>query len=222
MIIYKVTSSTSGKSYIGQTTKSLQERKQTHIKNIKKGIKTHFYLAILKYGEDDFNWEILDTTTNKLQLNNLEVYYIKKYNSYGCGYNMTLGGEGGDTISMKSNELKQNQGAKIGNIPWNLGLNMKELGYNFTNRKSREKFTEEQKLQHSILIKSSEKYKSGIKNRKPAKQITIEDEFGNIWNTQKQFRKDFNLTQYTTKKILNGMKYNNVSYFTNCTKQKMG
>jgi group I intron endonuclease len=187
MIIYKVTSKTSNKSYIGQSTKRLNDRKHSHIKNVKAGVKTKFYNAIRKYGESDFVWEIIDNAENKELLNELEIKYISKYDTYKTGYNMTLGGDGGDTISMKSNVEKQNQGAKLGNIPWNKGKSMLELGYNFYDTRKPRQFTDKQKEEHSELIKNSKKFKEGIQSRTPAKQVIIEDDLGNRWNTQKDF-----------------------------------
>lgn len=61
----------------------------------------------------------------------MEIFFITDYDSFKNGYNSTLGGDGGDTISMKSKEQKKNQGAKKGNIPWNKGADMKKLGYTF-------------------------------------------------------------------------------------------
>jgi hypothetical protein len=120
-------------------------------------------------------------------LNELEIFFIKKYDSFKNGYNMTFGGEGGDTISMKSPEEKKNQGAKIGHIPWNKGINMKELGYTFENRNPRSSFTNEQKLEHSQKIKSSENYIKGLKNRhhgmsKKIKRVSD----GKVWETIKE------------------------------------
>lgn len=212
MIIYKVTSKTSNKSYIGQTTKRLDDRKHAHFKNVKAGIKTKFYNAIRKYGESDFVWEIIDNAESKELLNKLETKYISKYDTYKTGYNMTLGGDGGDTISMKSDVEKKNQGAKLGNIPWNKGKSMKALGYDFFKDRTPRSFTDEQKRKHSDSIKSSEKYRNGLKNRRPAKQIVIKDEFGNVWNTQKDFRNEFKLSYYKTKQILSGELLNGVSY----------
>jgi len=185
MIIYKVTSTTSGKVYIGQTTKRLVDRKQQHLKNARLGKKTNFYSAIRKYGTGDFVWEIIDNAESKGTLNELEIKHISEHNTYKCGYNMTEGGEGGDTISMKSTKEKKKQGAKKGNIPWNLGVNMKELGYDCYKNRPPRSFTDEQKYQHSISIKTSKKFKDGIKKRAPAKQVIIKDDLGNVWTRQK-------------------------------------
>jgi len=46
-----------------------------------------------KYGIDNFDIEVLETIDNKENLKQLEIYYIKKFDSYNNGYNMTVGGD---------------------------------------------------------------------------------------------------------------------------------
>lgn len=61
------------------------------------------YKAFDKYGIDKFTIEILETIDTekcdniKSELDKLEIFYIKKYNSYISGYNQTLGGDAGIT-----------------------------------------------------------------------------------------------------------------------------
>lgn len=94
-IIYKATSKTSGKSYIGLTSRSLKFRQRKHLEEVNRGkFNYHFYKAIKKYGWDDFVWTILDRTDDYEELKQLEIYYIGKFNTYENGYNMTLGGQG--------------------------------------------------------------------------------------------------------------------------------
>ena len=58
MIIYKVTNKKSGNVYIGQTVKSLEERKHNHfLSSLSKNSKSKFHKAIKSYGIDNFNWE---------------------------------------------------------------------------------------------------------------------------------------------------------------------
>lgn len=92
MIIYKATNKINGKCYIGQTRHSLEHRKTIHLRCAKKGVETHFYQAIRKYGEENFEWEIICSTNDKQRLNELETFYIQKYNSIKQGYNMVDGG----------------------------------------------------------------------------------------------------------------------------------
>jgi group I intron endonuclease len=91
--IYKATCRTTGKSYIGYTTKDLEWRKQRH-KNHSKKSKTHFHNAIRKYGWEDFEWSIIESNINEKNIKQKEINYIKKYNTYNMGYNSTEGGEG--------------------------------------------------------------------------------------------------------------------------------
>lgn len=93
MIIYKATNLITNKVYIGQTIFTLEKRKNVHLKNAKSGQNTHFYNAIRKYGTDNFVFEEICQAENRQQLNDLEVYYIQKYNSIDDGYNMALGGD---------------------------------------------------------------------------------------------------------------------------------
>jgi group I intron endonuclease len=94
VIIYKVANKISGNIYIGQTVKSLQERKRQHIKK-SQNPKSKFHKAIKSYGVDNFNWEVIDTANSKDELNKKEIRYITEYNSIENGYNMISGGTGG-------------------------------------------------------------------------------------------------------------------------------
>lgn len=96
--IYKLTSP-SNKCYIGQTI-NLVERKRT-LYNPNKYYSGHrLDNAIKKYGIENFQYEIIiqivESSKEKLRekLDELEKFYIEKYDSYNNGYNMTLGGSG--------------------------------------------------------------------------------------------------------------------------------
>jgi hypothetical protein len=54
--------------------------------------KQYFHLAIVKYGRDNFKWEMLDNSaSNEVELNALEIKYIAELKPQ---YNMTKGGDG--------------------------------------------------------------------------------------------------------------------------------
>lgn len=91
--VYKITSKTTGKSYIGITRNSVKRRWQRHIANAKAEVKYHFYHAIRKYGIDDFVHSIIEEVDNTI-LSKREIFWISYYNSYKDGYNSTIGGEG--------------------------------------------------------------------------------------------------------------------------------
>lgn len=94
-VIYKATNKINGKIYIGQTTRSLRRRKQGHIQDTKNNRDNSiFHRAIKKYGKNVFSWEIIENCDSKDELDEMEFHYIKQYDSYDNGYNLTLGGEG--------------------------------------------------------------------------------------------------------------------------------
>lgn len=109
-LIYKATCKTTGKSYIGYTTMTLKERFKTcgtraHLtRAFELNCKSKFYNALRKYGWSDFTVSILEKMTleqakikednGKTHISNREIYWIKKFDSYYNGYNMTLGGDG--------------------------------------------------------------------------------------------------------------------------------
>lgn len=89
-IIYRITNTVNSKFYIGKTDKTIQERFQRHCYNHKIQ-NTYLYNAMRKYGKDKFTIEILEETFNG---NEREIYWIQELNPH---YNMTSGGDGGDT-----------------------------------------------------------------------------------------------------------------------------
>jgi len=94
-IIYKVINNINGKHYIGLTGRTLKIRKKEHIKEAKSGVKfSIFHKALIKYGVENFKWEVVEECDSDI-LEEREIYYIKKYNSYAPnknGYNLTEGG----------------------------------------------------------------------------------------------------------------------------------
>lgn len=108
MIIYKITNKINGKVYIGQTTKTLQERKRGHLQAANDGVNHHLYAAIRKYGPDNFEFEQLCEASSVSELNYLEAKYILEYDSVRTGYNM---GYGGDNNVMFSPVVKEKHDA---------------------------------------------------------------------------------------------------------------
>ena len=109
--IYKITNKINNKIYIGMTTKDIEVRWKQHLKVSKsKNDKNHrlIHKAILKYGVENFIFEKLYETDviNLEHLKELEIKYIKEYNSFENGYNLTKGGDGtyGYKLSQKRKE----------------------------------------------------------------------------------------------------------------------
>ena len=87
------------KQYIGYTKKVLQERLDGHIKEALSGSERHFCRAIRKYGISEIRSKVIDTATTVAEAKRLERKYIKEYSTFELGYNMTEGGDGGNTTS---------------------------------------------------------------------------------------------------------------------------
>ena len=100
-IVYKHTSLTSGKSYIGLTSYPVRKRFREHIAYANAGSNFHFHSAIRLYGREDFESEVLhDNISTVREAELLEMSCILKYDTFENGYNSTIGGAG------KSNKNK--------------------------------------------------------------------------------------------------------------------
>jgi group I intron endonuclease len=100
MIIYQITNNVNGDFYIGKTIGSLKSRFRRHLYNAKSGSKTHLYSAIRKYGADNFSISLIENVSNNI--NEREIYWISKLNPK---YNMTSGGDGGNTSNSPNYKL---------------------------------------------------------------------------------------------------------------------
>ena len=92
--IYIIKNNINEKVYIGQTTQKPEDRFKQHLKLLKTNKKQLIHKAIKKYGKENFYFEILQTNIESIKkLNELEEFYIEKYNSISPnGYNLCKGG----------------------------------------------------------------------------------------------------------------------------------
>lgn len=94
--IYLVKNLINGHSYIGQSI-NIRKRFISHhlvdYKNPKNECyNTKFYQALRKYGINNFSVQVLELCPQN-ELDQKEIYYIGKYDTYNQGYNSTLGGQ---------------------------------------------------------------------------------------------------------------------------------
>lgn len=120
--IYKIWNEVNDNLYIGQTIRPLSARLSQHKQNAKDQ-NSHLYLAMRKYGIENFHIELIEEVAND-QLNNREKYWISYYNSYFDGYNSTLGGDGSleQLVTVQEMEGLWQQGYGISEIAEILGV----------------------------------------------------------------------------------------------------
>jgi group I intron endonuclease len=95
-IVYCAYNRLTGKSYIGQTTQSLEDRFRIHRSCAKTGKKFRFYDALREHGQEAFDVWILAEGSSRKELHTLERLWVISLRSYDadCGYNATFGGLG--------------------------------------------------------------------------------------------------------------------------------
>lgn len=93
--IYKITNKINGKSYIGKTVRSIDERWHEHLREANQTRSQHrpLYKAFNKYGIDNFTCELIEEVSLE-QVDARERYWIEYYKTFKIGYNITIGGDG--------------------------------------------------------------------------------------------------------------------------------
>jgi group I intron endonuclease len=112
MFIYKITNNINGKIYIGYDSGFVVENRRwkDHLKFYQHNKRKVLYSAMRKHGIENFSVDVVEEVETFGELLDREIYYIDLFQSHqtGIGYNRTLGGDGGDTFSVRSVE-SQNQ-----------------------------------------------------------------------------------------------------------------
>lgn len=96
--IYKITNKINQKIYIGQTTKTIEERFIEHYHDCPRFKHRPLYKEMVEYGIENFEIEIIEIVPDDYLLER-EIYWIKTLNTFivdenSIGYNSTRGGSG--------------------------------------------------------------------------------------------------------------------------------
>lgn len=95
ILVYKLTCTVSGKSYVGITGRALDTRWLEHCQRAREGLRnSRLYDAMRKYGLDAFSREVIATADSEDEARSLECAYIKELGTYEGGYNANEGGCG--------------------------------------------------------------------------------------------------------------------------------
>lgn len=110
MICYLITCLINDKQYVGITKHTSNKRWRSHIRIAKAGRKAPFHCAIRAFGKDSFLVQEIACSKNWEDLEQIERLVIAQYKTQiPYGYNVTSGGDGGDTFSgrVHSEETKR-------------------------------------------------------------------------------------------------------------------
>lgn len=196
--IYKITNLVNGKIYVGQTTKSLNERFQRHCWGTTEKDSYHLNMAIKKaikkYGKSNFTIELIEEVEAD-KLDEREVYWILYYDSYNKGYNCTIGGQNGATRPTKLSWTEENE-----------VIEAKYLGFSIT--EIEKAYNIDRTTVHNIFRRHDLKMPN---KRNLADRINIKNfkEFLETNPTAKQIEKRFNICRCS---IYNYMKKHNIEY----------
>ena len=108
--IYKIENLINGSIYIGQSI-DIEKRWSTHISilNQNNHYNAHLQNAWNKYGSENFKFSIIEEC-KQFELNDREIYWINKYDSFINGYNLTPGG--GNTESFSKSVIQFDMNGK--------------------------------------------------------------------------------------------------------------
>lgn len=106
--IYGIINKINGKVYVGQTGERFLRRYWHHQWKLRDNSHDNTYLqnAWNKYGEDNFDYVVIEVVRDSSLLDELEIKYIDYYKKNNLSYNMLLGGGGRRGFKMSDNAKK--------------------------------------------------------------------------------------------------------------------
>jgi group I intron endonuclease len=142
-MIYLITNIKNNKTYVGKTKGSIDKRWVRHKSSARNGSQTHLHRAMVKDGFENFTISLLSEGYDQE-----ERYYISKLNPE---YNMTQGGDGGDTSSSPNyvNSMSKRRSYKGTNNP-----NYGKHGKNSPNYGKKRTEQQKQNIKDSEYLKS--------------------------------------------------------------------
>lgn len=233
MGIYKITCLPTGKCYIGKGSDA-NKRYSDHRNKLKRNnhYNPYFQNAWIKYGAENFVFEIIELIEEEKHLIEREIHWIKEYGSYDrkLGFNMTTGGDG-----LSGLDFSEEHRAKLSKI--NIG-NKNAVGYthsesakkimrakkagkklrlgsttsDITKQKLREcninkKLSEETRSKMSVSKTGSKSYQAKFTDDQ-IREIRILYKYKHV--KQMDIVRMFDTNIYAINKIVNGKTYRNI------------
>ena len=178
--IYYIKNLINGKYYIGQSQDIYKRwaRERMYLRSDKTAWNEHLQNAWRKYGEDNFEFSIIEECDIE-KLDEREIFWIEKFDSFNNGYNNTIGGNGIRRI-----------------IPWNKGMVMsEEYKQSLSDAHKGYKHTKEQKekLRDRFLGENNHQYgKFGFQSSKGSAVycITLSRFFGSAIDANRTLKNE--------------------------------
>jgi group I intron endonuclease len=183
VVIYKTTNLLNGKIYVGQS----KHNKSTYL-----GSGTYIKKAIKKYGRENFNREVLEYCETSEDLNERELYWIKKLKATDrkIGYNVRLKNQGLYTTQSRERQMHFKGKKLTDEHRANISKGLE--GYKKTTehiRKIQQNMdrsymqTEEYRNNMSMSTSGSKNGMYGKKHTEETKQLISQKKLGNVpWN----------------------------------------
>jgi group I intron endonuclease len=92
--IYSILCKVTNKRYIGQTVRDVDIRWKEHIADSRNNPNTLLHKAIAKYGSNMFVVRSIEEEISIKNLDEREKYWIREFDTFNNGYNLTEGGQG--------------------------------------------------------------------------------------------------------------------------------
>jgi group I intron endonuclease len=109
MVIYKITNKINGKIYVGKTINRPLTRFSGHKSGARNGSTMPIHRAMRKYGDENFDFQVIDTAESHEELKVKEFKWIRDLNSRvnGNGYNLEHGDEDDNPTPDESSIVKR-------------------------------------------------------------------------------------------------------------------
>lgn len=202
MLIYKACNNINGKIYVGQTRKSLAQRRDAHLSRaraINARSNTPFYNALRKYGFANFSWCVVEEVPATSVLNSRETFWINSLSSfYPNGYNLMRESKNGLDLSCYSTRKRAKADASRPRCSETTKI---KISNTLKNKYKQEGFDKVRAFKISESVKAK-----GI--RKPSKFIsTFENKFLNVkedYNYVSDWMRKRNISKASAYRLVRG------------------
>lgn len=193
--VYVIYNNQNDKVYVGETVTTLSKRFKAHITASgnpnSRMYDCKLYRAMRKYGTSNFFIKEIDKVIGedrskvKKEIQDLEILYISKYDSFNNGYNSDTGGKGGkivaDEVREKQREIKKSDSKTAERMSYARSFQNSEksiIMYNYNTGEHLKEYTSAKKASEELGIDASSitkccKKKSNYRRLESGQKVTF-------------------------------------------------